>query len=155
MSILVRKMSLNLLLNTTIATSLKMAPTIDVAIERSKVHSILCKQSANQVDLWLQYAQDVSPTVRKISIQLLSELYAFNENQTSRVRILNAIIMATVDVVQTVSNAAVKEARILLFEDKFCERGDIEREELLLLTTKSLYDDGYVEIMKQLFVQVV
>jgi hypothetical protein len=63
--------------------------------------------------------------------------------------------MATVDVEKTVSNAAVKAARILLFEDKCCERGHIEREELLLLTTKSLYDDGYVEIMKQLFVQVV
>jgi hypothetical protein len=63
--------------------------------------------------------------------------------------------MATVDIEQTVSNAAVKAARILLFEDKCCERWAIEREELLLLTTKSLYDDGHVEIMKQLFVQVV
>lgn len=62
--------------------------------------------------------------------------------------------MATVDIEQKVSNAAVKAARILLFEDKFFARGAIEREELLLLLTKSLYDDGHVEIMKQLIIQV-
>ncbi|KAI8581391.1 hypothetical protein K450DRAFT_270253 [Umbelopsis ramanniana AG] len=131
-SILIRKMVLNLLMKAPISTNLKTTETLDVAIERSK---------------------DVGSAVRKKSVQLLSKLYTYSENQTSRVKILSAIMMATVDLEQAVSNAAVKAARDFLFGDDFCQMVAIERAELLLLTTESLYNGGHVEIMRQLYVQ--
>ncbi|KAG2189300.1 hypothetical protein INT44_004442 [Umbelopsis vinacea] len=125
-------MIMNMLLNAPIATDLKTTEALDVAIERSK---------------------DISSAVRKKSVQLLSKLYTFSEHQTSRVKILNAIMMATVDVERSVSAAAVKAARDFLFGDDFCRTAVIERAKLLLSTTESLFIDGHVEVMKRLFVQ--
>jgi hypothetical protein len=63
--------------------------------------------------------------------------------------------MATVDLEQSVSGAAVKAARDFLFGDDCYQIVAIERAELLLLTSESLYHGGHIEIMKQLFVQVM
>ncbi|KAI9284261.1 hypothetical protein BC943DRAFT_361287 [Umbelopsis sp. AD052] len=123
---------MNMLLNAPIATDLKTTEALVVAIERSK---------------------DISSAVRKKSVQLLSKLYTFSEHQRSRVKILNAIMMATVDVERSVSDAAVKAARDFLFGDAFCRTAVIERAKLLLSTTESLFIDGHVEVMKRLFVQ--
>ncbi|KAH8554847.1 hypothetical protein BGW37DRAFT_554569 [Umbelopsis sp. PMI_123] len=131
-SILIRESVLSLLIDASLPTSLNMSTILEIALDRSK---------------------DVSSIVRKKSIRLLAKLFKCTKEPLSRVKILNAIILATSTHNQAVRENAIRSGKDILFGEDYYQMTIRERAGLLLLTAKSLHDDGYIEILDEFIVK--